>query len=325
MNTARDAITWWGCADFELNFNGRILVVDPVIHPTEPRANYICITHNDFDHCHEPTLQTLTAGPAFQRLIVSPSCPVNSKLDSPIPAGAPKDLAYVSPDRLTVMYPKYTREPGRTYPGPTEMDLEGFRVEAIDSSERPQRYKLHPDALFPDGTGPYVGDGQYPNLGYVITETGGGTTFYHPGDLHEVFDAHRELRGRIDYLFFPIPKMPGQEVTLIDAVRPKAIIPMHYWLDTPDFPIPWHFSKDDLTVADFYSAHPTPGADAEIYKHDLELMNVGHFYPTTPPPPLERISSLAPSLKKLGTDLIILEPGRPYELADLDALRARPS
>jgi len=59
-------ITWFGCAGVEIEANGRRLLVDPYMFPTEPRAHYICISHNDYDHCHEETLKGLTHGPLVE-------------------------------------------------------------------------------------------------------------------------------------------------------------------------------------------------------------------------------------------------------------------
>jgi L-ascorbate metabolism protein UlaG (beta-lactamase superfamily) len=212
------------------------------------------------------------------------------------------------------MYPKYLREPWRRYPGPCEVTVDGFRIEGVDSSERPQRFKPHPAAEFPDGTGPFVGDGAFPNLGFVITELEGGLTFYHPGDLGDVFDAHRELRGRIDFMFLPVPKLQGLELTMIDAIRPKCLIPIHYRTSAPDFPIPLHISQDDLELADIHSAVPKPGADPVAWRREMTAMMEAHFYPTTPEPPLQRLESITPALEALGARVAVLEAGRAYDL-----------
>lgn len=311
----KGSVTWWGCAGVELEVGGRRLVIDPYLHPTDGGVDYVLITHNDYDHCHEPTLDRLVSGERFQHLCAPPSCFVRSKLDSPV-LGKSRDLDFVNPDQVTVMYPKYTREPGIRHPGATEIDLDGFHIETVDSGERPQRYKPDPEAPWPYGDGPFVGDGEFPNVGYVITESTSGMTFYHPGDLGEVFDAHRRLRGRIDVMFFPGIKLQGFELTVIDAIRPKCVVPMHHRSETPDFPIPLHISQADLKVADLASGAPVPGADPIRWRDEVVAMMKAHWYPT-PNPPLARFESVVPGIEDLGSRVLIVEAGQPCDLADL--------
>src|SRR5262249_6908864 len=149
----------------------------------------------EYYHCHEPTLRRLTVNPTFERLVVAPPCTVMSRLDSPVNE-RPSDLNFVPKAQLTVMYPKYTRSPGRQYPSPTDILLEDFCVEAIDSSDREPSYVLdrfvrwrrERDPSWPAATGPFVGAGELPSLGYVISHLETKLTFYHPGDLQEAFD-----------------------------------------------------------------------------------------------------------------------------------------
>ena len=305
-------ITWFGCAGVEIEASGRRLLVDPYMFPTEPRAHYICISHNDYDHCHEETLQGLTHGPVFERLVLPKACTIKSRLDSPL-HGQSTDLSFVDPAKITVLYPKYTREPGIVHPGPTEVELDGFHVETIDSSERPQRYRPDPDVPWPIWNGPFVGDAELPTNGYVITATGSGTTFYHPGDLGEVFDAHRELRDRIDVMFFPVGKLAGLEVTIVDAIRPRRIVPIHYRLKTPEFPIPLHITEAELEYNNLTGAKPRPGTPGDAWGPETHRMMDAHWYPT-PDPPLERFESVAPELEALGARITIVQAGVPYQL-----------
>jgi L-ascorbate metabolism protein UlaG (beta-lactamase superfamily) len=315
VTEALATMTWWGCASVELAFGERRLLFDPYIYPDEPRARFICVTHNDYDHCHEPTLRPLTQGGAFERLIVPRTCLVKSKLDSPT-HGPSEDLAFVDADKLTVMYPKYTREPDVRHPGPVELALDGFTVEGVDSSERPQQFRLDPDAVWPVGTGPYVGDARFPNLGYVVTESETGLSFYHPGDLGEVFDAHRSLRFRIDVMFFPLVKLGGIEITIVDTIRPRYIVPIHYRLDTPNFPIPLHTEGLELTAIDLGAGRPYPGVGAAAWRDETHVLMEAHWYPT-PIPPLERIEGITSELEELGSKVLILEAGEPHDLLRL--------
>src|SRR5262249_49095030 len=157
--------------------------------------------------CHEPTLRSVTRGPVFERLVVPPGCTVMSKLDSPVEED-PSDLAFVDRCCLTVMYPKLRRDPSWPYPGPTELELDQIHVQLIESGESPWRYK----------TGEMFWK-ELPTLGYLITDRASGLSFYHPGDLHEAFDSQRELRGRVDYMFFPLGKLDGVERTVLENIR----------------------------------------------------------------------------------------------------------
>jgi L-ascorbate metabolism protein UlaG (beta-lactamase superfamily) len=312
--TKHASMTWWGVAGVELRFGDRSLLIDPYLHPLEARADYICITHEDYDHCHEPTLERLVAGPRFQMLIIPRSCTYRTKLDSPVHDSA-TELEFVPSDKLVVMYPKYKRDPEMEYVGPTEMSLDGFHIETIDSSERPERYRPGPGSVWPDGTGHYVGGGEFPQLGYVITESSTGLTFYHPGDLHEAFDSQRELRGRVDYMFFPSVKLEGVELSVIDNVRPRHLVPIHHRMETPDFPIPvpTAINEDELVATDLGHGMPHPGADPKEYRREIHAMFNAHWYPT-PRPPLQRIVSLEPQFRELGCELLIIEAGKPHQL-----------
>ena len=315
--TEHASMTWWGASGVELRFGDRSLLIDPYLHPAEARADYICITHEDYDHCHEPTLQRLVAGHRFQKLMIPRSCTYRTKLDSPV-HDSPTELEFVPSEKLVVMYPKYKRDPDKSYEGVNELNLDGFQIETIDSSERPERYRSGPGGIWPDGTGHYVGGGEFPQLGYVITESSTALTFYHPGDLHEAFDSQRQLRGRIDYMFFPSVKLEGVEVTVIDNVRPRHIVPIHHRMDTPDFPIPapTAIHESDLVATDLGAGGPRAGADPKDYRREFHAMLNAHWYPT-PRPPLQRIVSLEPQFRDLGSNLLILEAGKPYHF-DVD-------
>jgi L-ascorbate metabolism protein UlaG (beta-lactamase superfamily) len=260
-------ITASGCARVEIEAGGRRLLVDPYRFPTELGAHYICISHD----------------------------------------GCPTDLALVDPSKITVLYPKYTREPGIVHPGPTELELDGFRVETIDSSERPPSHRPDPDTPWRTWDGRFVGNAELPANGYVITETGSGTTFYHPGDLGEVFDPHRELRDRIDVMLFPIGKLAGLELTIVEAIRPRRIVPIHCRRATSDFSILLHLTQDAT------GAKPKSGTPGDASGPEAHRMMEAHPY-ATPDPPLGRFESITPELERLGAEITILQAGKPYRL-----------
>jgi L-ascorbate metabolism protein UlaG (beta-lactamase superfamily) len=307
-------MTWWGGACVELQVADRCVVVDPFLHPTEPRANYIFITHADYDHCHEPTLRRLVIGANFHTMLAPPSCPLTPRLDAPLlDAPPPAGLSFVRRDQLVVMYPKFARSPRARYPGPTELLLGDLRVEAIESSEKTCRYKPADGTIWPAGTGRYVGDDEFPNLGYLITDERTDLTYYHPGDLHEVFDSHRALRGRVHYMFFPLSKLQGLELTIVDVIRPRVIIPIHFRTTARDFPIPPGIAPEDVPAVDFTTGAPRPGVAPSAYRTQIHAMMAAHWYPG-PNPYRRRIDEVTPALKQLGTTVHFLRAGRRYRV-----------
>lgn len=315
MNAA-GSVTWWGGAGVEIVMDGRCVLIDPYLHPKGSDVHAICITHNDYDHCHEPTLRGLTARSEFERLFVPMACCKMTELDSPVLEDPPPtDLEFVPEERLTVLYPKYRREPDAEYPGPTEATIAGFRIETVDSSERPRRYRPHKGAIWPVGTGPYAGLTEYPNLGYLITHERTGISFYHPGDLHEVFDSHLELRGKVDYMIFPSVKLEGLEETILDAIRPRYLLPIHYRLDTPDFPLPLTITADELRTTDLSKGLPRNGADLGQWRDDIHAMMAGSWYPTRIPG-LARVEEIADGLAAFGTELLLTTAGKPHPIPD---------
>src|SRR4051812_44483850 len=119
--------TWWGCASVELRDRSRALAIDPYLRPCRG-VDYVCVTHADYDHCHEPTLRRLVQDPRFERLLVAPACTRMSELDVPHHPD-PEDLAFVPPAKLVTLYPGRARAPEPTARGPVEQALDGFAVE----------------------------------------------------------------------------------------------------------------------------------------------------------------------------------------------------
>jgi L-ascorbate metabolism protein UlaG (beta-lactamase superfamily) len=319
--TAAGTLTWWGAAGVEIAIGDHCLVIDPYLHPQEPRADYICLTRETHEHCHEPTLERLVQGERFKRLLAPRSCTVRSTLDVPVPTDA-RDLDFVDSEALTVMYPKITRRPGQQFPGTTEVELDRFRVEAVESSEydpvtvlgselHGKRYRPDDGQLWPAATGAFVGPGILPALGYVVTHLESGITVYHPGDLQEPFDRQRELRGRIDYLLLPMATLEGVELTVVDSVRPRYVVPIHYRVDDQDFPIPLEISDADLATTDLTRGRARSWADPDVYRREIHSMMSAHWYPT-PARPLERIQEITPQLAELGAVVVVLEAGRPH-------------
>jgi hypothetical protein len=114
-------------------------------------------------------------------------------------------------------------------------------------------------------------------------------------------------------MFFPSVKLEGVELSVIDNVRPRHIVPIHHRMDTPEFPIPVPIAinEKDLVATDLSHGMPHAGADPKDYRREIHAMFNAHWYPT-PQPPLRRILSLEPQFRDLGSELLIIEAGKPY-------------
>jgi L-ascorbate metabolism protein UlaG (beta-lactamase superfamily) len=321
--TCAGTITWWGAAGVELTVRDSRLLIDPYLTPRHVRGDCICITREDHDHCHEATLERLVADPGFERIVVPASCMVMSQLDTPSAPGA-RDLGFVDPQRLTVLHPKYTRRPRKLVDGPVELSVGGFDIEGIESNESDpvtvlgaqcwgKRYKPADGRSWPAATGAYVGSGRLPPLGYVIEHVETGLTWYHPGDLQDAFDAQRELRGRIDYLFLPTASIEGVELSLVDNVRPRFVIPIHHRPANAKFPITVEIPEAKLTTTDLQRGRPRAWASPDVYRRELGAMMEAHWYPSSPRA-LERVRDIAPELLELGAEVLVLEAGVPHEM-----------
>jgi L-ascorbate metabolism protein UlaG (beta-lactamase superfamily) len=306
-------ITWWGAGCLQLDVGGRTLVVDPYMHPRGVDVDYVCLTHDHYDHLYPETLRELAAGEAFERIMLPRSASEYPLIDSPIWEQSEGGLDFIPEEKVSVMFPKYARDPGREYAGVTELDLDGLSVETIDSGERPWRGKGPQAGTWPEAKGRFLGHGEYPNLGFVITERSSGLTFYATGDLGEVFDAQRRLRGRVDYMFMPIVKLEGIELSLIRSVQPRYVVPVHYRVNTPEYPVPLEVSAEDVPTTNIGFGGPRAGADPNVYRMHLQRKIRGHWIPTSDPP-LDRIQSLREQIARIGSELLLIEAGRAYEV-----------
>ncbi|MFZ1948121.1 MAG: MBL fold metallo-hydrolase [bacterium] len=106
------------------------------------------------------------------------------------------------------------------------------------------------------------------NVVYVIEID--GIRVAHLGDLgHALCGEDAKALGRVDVLLVPVgghfTMEPGEALSVVRALRPSVVIPMHYKTDVLDFPV--------KPVEDFLSlagGHERPGAsEVEIKKDDL--------------------------------------------------------
>jgi L-ascorbate metabolism protein UlaG (beta-lactamase superfamily) len=296
------AITWWGNMSVELNLGDVNLVFDPYIKPDEPRFQYIFVSHDHYDHCHEPTLRALTAAGNPLALLFAPrGAFYASQLDGPnnwtdTPLA---DLAFVPRDKTVAMYAKYLDTVngnafGGNPFGPVEVVTGKIRVEAFRSHEDPP--PKNPGQL----------SGAFPNLGYIVTDLASGRTFAHTGDLWNAYPEMERMRGKIDVLFYPLAKLNAEERRkMMDYIRPKIAIPTHYRIIEPDFPIPATYLKELKGVS-----------DADLYKDQALLRKacLGHWYPSPADPPAA-IAADREALKDL-TRVVEVKAGTRYVLPD---------
>jgi hypothetical protein len=297
----RGSITWWGIAGIEIHLEGLDFGFDPYLYPDEPRLQYIFITHEHYDHFYEPTLRRLATSPNAKMLVVPKSCFFASRLNSSISEEPPpSDLAWADGSRTMIFYPQIT--PGAIqYSGPSEARLGRLHVLGVASGENPEQWAdLTP---LPE---------PFPTVGYVVTDRKTGLSFYHPGDITDVFDELEQLQGKVTYMFLPIGKLDGMEGRMIHLVQPKYVIPIHYRLATPDWPVPLTVHEEEIVHASWISGHPLPGVAWDDYVRDRSKLIVGHWYPT-PRDPEAFLRSLKQEIGDISS-IVMLHAGRTYAL-----------
>lgn len=296
--TQQASITWWGCAGIELSVGDDTLLFDPYLQPVEPRAQHIVISHEHYDHCHAPTLRRLTTpGGAFQFLLASKACFHAPELVTPA-GDEPHGLEFIAADQKSACFPHYRS--GATPPdGPTQFRLGRWRIEGVESGEAPTRYR--------DGRATGTA---FVQVGYLATDTVTGLSIYHPGDLHDTFPAMEQLRGKVQIMCYPLGKTRAIETAVVDLVRPRWLVPIHYRLDEPGFPIPFDVDAAALTAAHSKTGARLPGATDEAYARDMATLMRGHWYPT-PEDPLALIAAIQRRLGDRAT-FVTLQAGRRY-------------
>lgn len=306
------AVTWWGCMSVEVSLGDIRLVFDPYVKPVEPRFHYIFASHDHYDHCHEATLRKLIRPDSpFEMLFASRGCFYASRLDSPNNwSNTPlSDLAFVPREKAVALYPKFDDavnshfRHGVTFGGPTELVTGRIRVEAFRSHEHPVPAKRYRDLVELKG--------DFPNLGYLVTDLASGFSVAHPGDIWNAYPAMEEMRGKVDILFYPLGKLNlAEKKMMMDYIRPRIAIPTHYRLPEPDFPIPALY-LEDMTDEDVGKS-----------EDNLRKASLGHWYPSPPDPPAE-IAAQREAFKGL-TRLVELKAGVRYVLPEkLDEFKGR--
>jgi L-ascorbate metabolism protein UlaG (beta-lactamase superfamily) len=304
-SVSEEQLIWLGGAGVALHSREGSLFIDPpFIDPQIPAPDIVCITHVDHDHFNERTIERLAQDDRLKNVLVPPSCVDVNVLDVPV-LGAHRGLSYLTEDRVTVVRPGLVRRTEDRYEGPTGLVSCGFEISTIDSSERPERYRTDSakPPLWPEGRGAFVGHNKYPSVGYIVTMTASGTTFYHPGDLHEQFNSHRGLTGKIDFFFMPLPKFIGQERSLLELLRPRYVVPIHYDVDD--------CGVDDLEGIDM----DIPSWEGFRRNH---LARMGARWFPSPKNPVPYMAELEGICESVGSRLLRLDAEQPVRLADYE-------
>jgi len=301
------AVTWWGCMSVEVNLGDVNIAFDPYVKPDQPKFDYIFCSHDHYDHCHEGTVRKLAKGGRLKMLFASRGCFYASRIDGPNNWGDTMlaDLSYVPRDRCMALYPKYRHENDPEFPGPSEVTIGRLRVEGFRSDEDPQPGKMYRGKGYTELAGPW------PNMGYLVTDTVTGRSFAHAGDIWKAYPQMKNMRGKVDVLFYPLGKLNlTEKKKMMDYIRPKIAVPTHYRLLEKDFPIPANYDTK-LTEKELY-------ADPELLKKAC----LGHWYPSPADPPKEIIAQRE-ALKGF-TRVVELKAGVRYVLPrDLNELKGR--
>jgi Beta-lactamase superfamily domain len=219
------------------------------------------------------------------------------------PAGdAPHNLDFIPADRKSACFPHLRSNETATMPGPTQFRLGRWHVEGIESGEAPHQYK--------DGRS---AEGAFLQVGYLVTDTLSGLSVYHPGDLHAVFPSMQALRGRVHVMCYPLGKTKEIEEEVVDLIRPRYLVPIHYRIEEPGFPIPFDVDATTLLAANPKTGARLPGASDEAYRQEMALLMRGHWYPT-PEDPIGLIADIQRRIGDLAT-FMTLTAGRPWDVA----------
>jgi L-ascorbate metabolism protein UlaG (beta-lactamase superfamily) len=307
MNEKGVQLRWLGASSVEIEGPDGRIAIDPHISAAGCGGDAVCVTREDHDHCDPAVLRRFASGEKVPLFVVPKSCTLMHVLDAPV-AEPEADLSFVPKENLVVLHPRYARSPKAGVE--TAIEVGGFRLEATQSSDREpasildrwQRYRAPGWRGWPSHDGAFVGLGELGPQGYLVTHVGSGATVYHPGDLQEVFDFHHDhLRGRVDLMLLPVGPLAGVELSIVEAVRPRAVVPIHY---RPQGEAGPNVDPAEYSAVDLDNGYPTPEADPDDYRAQIRKLIDLRWYPS-PKQPTERIAGLRGSLEELGTELVV--------------------
>ena len=248
------ALTWWGCATIIIESGQRSIVIDPYLYPTEPRFEYVFCTHEHYDHAYPPTMQKICTGERFKKAILTRSCTLPSTLFYAV------QITFLNPEQLIIFYPKhYDHSRPREFPGPTELRLDGWHIEGVESvGEEPSV--------------PVPVDGPIPQVGYLVRHLQSGISFLHPGDIHQTYPELAELRGKVDLLFLPLGKLGLEEdARALDLIRPRYMVPIHYRYED-NYPIPKLYREDEPPEKKILGHHFPGPDDPDAYIAEMRAL-----------------------------------------------------
>jgi L-ascorbate metabolism protein UlaG (beta-lactamase superfamily) len=310
MNVDGIEVRWLGASSVEIAAAGEVIAIDPHVSAVGERGSVVCVTREDHDHCDPAALRQLAGGGDAPIFVVPKSCTLMRQLDAPL-AEPEGDLSFIPDQQLVVLHPRYARSPK---PGvETAVEAAGFMIEAVQSSDREpasildrwQRYRAPGWENWPSHDGAFVGMGELGPQGYIVTHIATGATVYHPGDLQEVYDFHYDLRGRIELMLLPVGPLAGVELSIVDAVRPRTVMPIHYRPEGSSAASP---DPAAYPAVDLATGYPTPDADPEDYRLQYRALIDLRWYPS-PDWPTARVENLESELAELGATLLLTEQG----------------
>jgi hypothetical protein len=111
---------------------------------------------------------------------------------------------------------------------------------------------------------------------------------------------------------FPVGKTRAIETVVVDLIQPRWLVPIHYRLDEPGFPIPFDVDASALSAAHPQTGARLPGATDDAYTRDMATLMRGHWYPT-PEDPLALIADIQRRLGDRAT-FVTLRAGERYSV-----------
>jgi L-ascorbate metabolism protein UlaG (beta-lactamase superfamily) len=183
-------ITWLGHDGFKIEEGGQTLVIDPFKLSHDSKADYVLISHEHFDHCHDEDLKRVVRSDTV--VVAIPACKEEiSKVN-------PKEIKFVKPgDRVKL--------------GNFEIQaVPAYNVNKFSSPGKP----YHPKAD--------------QKVGYIV-KTKGGMTIYHTGDS-DLIPEMEDLKPDIALLPVSGTYVMTADEAILAAgkIKPKLAIPMHY-------------------------------------------------------------------------------------------------
>ncbi len=296
-------LKWWGAGTWEISVGESTIAIDPYLNPSTG-IDYALVTHEHYDHCHEPTLRTLREN-GLEELVVARSCMFESEHWY-----ASRDLPLSGDLDPTVLFPRYYQktiigsekndtpkwqEPDLGGQPPSEIDLGPFQITAVEAPGEE-----------PAISAPYEITGPYANLGYLIEDTVNDFTIYAMGDLRIPYPEMIEYQNEADLVLYPLGKPFSRDddpleyqiwsdIFVLGLFQPNYIVPHHY-LHDGDYPLPQKYDEDD---------------PIEYWAH------IGHWFPSIDDPEayVDALRAAIDESPRVDAEVLPLRAGETYELS----------